>query len=192
MVYFEIALLGVALALDACCVSMSNGLNDKVLKIQKALLFGLVFGFFQALMPLIGYGIGELSGVMLHSIIQNVDHFIAFGLLAIVGGKMIYDGFKQEDCGEETKMTFWLLIVQGIATSIDALAVGFSIKTMDGANIWLSILIIGLITLALASLAYIIGNKFGNILSNKSTIIGGLILLAIGSKILIEHLIKGI
>ena len=95
-------------------------------------------------------------------------------------------------CGEETKMTFWLLIVQGIATSIDALAVGFSIKTMDGANIWLSILIIGLITLVLASLAYIIGNKFGNILSNKSTIIGGLILLAIGSKILIEHLIKEI
>lgn len=192
MVYFEIALLGVALALDACCVSMSNGLNDKVLRVRMALLFGLVFGFFQALMPLIGYGIGELSSAMLHEVIQNVDHFIAFGLLLLVGGKMIFDGFKKEEDEKESKMTFWLLIVQGIATSIDALAVGFSIKTMEGANIWLSILIIGLITMVLASLAYVIGNKFGNILSNKSTIVGGLILLAIGTKILVEHLIKGI
>lgn len=197
MVYLEVSLLGLALAMDACAVSMSNGLNERDMERGKMLLIALTFGLFQAIMPLTGYGIGEASSSLFKAAIAKFDHWIAFILLLALGIKMIIDTFKKnkEDAEKEAKgkkLTLSLLLAQGVATSIDALAVGFSIKMMENANIFISIAIIGVITFIFSFISIMIGKKFGKVFDKKASLIGGLILITIGTKIFIEHVVNKI
>ena len=186
--------LGVGLAMDACAVSMSNGLNEPNMKFGKAFLMAAMFGFFQALMPMIGW-------VCVSFVVERFERFakwvpiIALVLLAIIGGKMLYDGIKNKDDGDKNsrKLTFGVLIVQAIATSIDALSTGFSLVDIAGSNVWnalLSVGIIALVTFGICIGSVYLGKKFGTKLGNKAQIVGGVILIAIGLEIFIKGLIE--
>ncbi|MBQ8293166.1 MAG: manganese efflux pump [Bacilli bacterium] len=180
----EIIMLGVGLAMDATAVSMSDGMNNRKIAFPKALMIGLTFGVFQGLMPLLGY----LFGTLFSDLIMAIDHWIALILLGYLGGKMLYDGLKKDDAEEDkTELTFKGLMVQGIATSIDALAIGISLATLN-VEIVPSVLSIGIITAILSVIGVYVGKKFGDLLNNKAAILGGLILIAIGLKIFIEHM----
>ena len=180
-----IFLIALGLAMDAFAVSVTNGITIKHQRIQNALKIGLFFGAFQALMPLIGW----LAGLSLREWIGGVDHWIAFGLLTLIGGKMIYESVKT---GSGDKMSdplgLFVLFMLSIATSIDALAVGLSFALLK-ISIVTPILVIGLVTFALSFLGVFIGNKVGHFFENKIEILGGLILIGIGVKILIGHLV---
>lgn len=181
------ALLGVGLAMDACAVSMANGLKQKhCLTLGRALLIALMFAVFQALMPMISYAIG-------HVILQLIAPFIpyvALVLLGFVGGKMLKDGIcnkEEQDCCQ-TNFTFGILIVQAIATSIDALSVGFSIADYTIVQAVVCTGIIALVTFPLALGSVYLGKKFGTALGNKAEIVGGVILILIG----VEIFVKGV
>ena len=180
-----ILLIALGLAMDAFAVSVTNGITIKHQRIQNALKIGLFFGAFQALMPSIGW----LAGLSLREWIGGVDHWIAFGLLTLIGGKMIYESVKT---GSEEKASdplgLFVLFMLSIATSIDALAVGLSFALLK-ISIVTPILVIGLVTFALSFLGVFIGNKVGHFFENKIEILGGLILIGIGVKILIGHLV---
>lgn len=182
MSFVEIIVLSLGLAMDATAVSMTDGLSNRKIKVSKALLIGLTFGFFQAMMPLLGFLFGNLFA----ELIETLDHWIALVLLGYLGGKMLYDGFKK---GEEEvkKLDFKNLIIQGVATSIDAFAVGISFATLH-VDITLAVCSIGIITMVLSTIGVLIGKKFGDLLNNKATILGGLILIGMGLKIFIEHM----
>lgn len=184
MIFVEAFLLGIALSMDAFAVSICKGLGMKKINIKHALIIALFFGGAQALMPLIGWLLG--SQFMVY--IESVDHWIAFGLLAFIGGKMIFDvirgGDECEDCG---CFDIKELFIMAIATSIDALATGIAIAC-SGDNIWLSITMIGVVTFAMCVGGVFVGNKFGTKYKDKATVAGGIILLLIGLKILLEHL----
>ena len=186
--------LGVGLAMDACAVSMSNGLNEPNMKAGKAILMAAMFGFFQALMPMIGW-------VCVCLIVEQFAQFakwvpiIALVLLAFIGGKMLYDGIAKKDDGEKSdrKLTFGVLIVQAIATSIDALSTGFSLVDIAGNNVWnalLSVGIIAVVTFGICVGSVYLGKKFGTKLGNKAQIVGGVILIAIGLEIFIKGMIE--
>ena len=195
--------LGVGLAMDACAVSMTNGLNEPTMKFGKASLIAAMFGFFQALMPMIGW-------ICVSLVVDKFEKFaawvpyIALVLLVIIGGKMLYDGIsdvkkekqnkENEEAANQTarKLTFGMLIVQAIATSIDALSTGFSLAKIAGDNAsadwWRALIsagIIAIVTFAISLGAVYLGKKFGNKLGNKAEIIGGVILIAIGLEIFI-------
>ena len=181
--------LGVGLAMDACAVSMSNGLNEPQMKAGKATLMAAMFGFFQALMPMIGW-------VCVSLIVEQFKQFepwipyIALALLAIIGGKMLYDGIKNKDDDKDhsRKLTLVVLLVQAVATSIDALSAGFSLVDIAGNNVWWALLsagIIAVVTFAICLGAVYLGKKFGNKLGNKAQILGGVVLIAIGLEIFI-------
>ncbi|MCH5152827.1 MAG: manganese efflux pump [Clostridiales bacterium] len=199
--------LGVGLAMDACAVSMSNGLNEPQMKFGKASLIAAMFGFFQALMPMIGWICVSLVATSFEKFTVCIP-YIALALLAIIGGKMLYDGIKEtrqeknaegkentngSDIQSEQKvrkLTFGVLIVQAIATSIDALSTGFSLASDNMAgNVWWKALIsagiIAVVTFAISLGAVYLGKKFGNKLGNKAQILGGAILIAIGLEIFI-------
>ena len=182
-----LVILSIGLAMDAIAVSVSNGISIKKMNLKKALIASLTFGFFQALMPVIGF----FAGTTFASFVESFDHFIAFGLLLIIGVNMIFEAVKEmknpTDVIPKEKLSFKLLMIQGVATSIDALAVGISFAVTD-TNIWIASLIIGLVTLGLSLVAFCIGKKFGDVLKQKATIFGALVLIFIGTKILIEHL----
>lgn len=179
---FDTILTAVGLAMDASAVSMTNGMNEKPLKVKKALLIALFFGIFQAVMPLIGY----YSGSLFKEYIESIDHYVALILLSIIGISMIIEGKKNKL--EETKeLSIKRLILQAIATSIDAFAVGISFAAL-GVNIYIAILIIGLVTFVLSFVSCYIGKKFGELLKNKAQFVGGIILIGIGLKIFIEHM----
>lgn len=182
MSFIEIIVLSLGLAMDATAVSLTDGLSDRKIKISKALLVGLTFGFFQAMMPLLGF----LFGSLFAELIETLDHWIALVLLGYLGGKMLYDGFKK---GEEEikKLNLKNLLIQGVATSIDAFAVGISFATLH-VDITLAVCSIGIITMVLSTTGVLIGKKFGDLLNNKATILGGLILVGMGIKIFIEHM----
>lgn len=186
--------LGVGLAMDACAVSMSNGLNEPNMKFGKAFGMAAMFGFFQGLMPMIGW-------LCVSFVVERFAQFakwvpiIALVLLAIIGGKMLYDGIKNKDDGDKNsrKLTFGVLIVQAIATSIDALSTGFSLVDIAGSNVWhalLSVGIIALVTFGICIGSVYLGKKFGTKLGNKAQIVGGVILIAIGLEIFIKGLIE--
>ncbi len=184
MEIIEIIMLGVGLAMDATAVSMTNGMNNRKIVFSKMLLIGFTFGFFQTIMPLIGY----LFGTLFADVIMTLDHWIALILLGYLGCKMLYDGFKKkEDESTDRELTFQGLLIQGVATSIDALAVGISLATLR-VDVVIAVLSIGVITMLLSILGVLIGKKFGNLLNNKATILGGIILIGIGLKIFIEHM----
>lgn len=181
----NLVLISISLAIDCLAVSIAGGATATKPKITNAIKVGLSFGFFQAIMPLIGWAIG----FSFRSLIENVDHWIAFSLLLIIGIKMLYEAFKKSPQNNKTDITrIPTLLLLSIATSIDALVVGISLSILD-ISIYLSILIIGLFAFTFSISGYYLGHRIGKFIGNKVEIIGGIILIGIGIKILIEHLI---
>ncbi|MBE6788675.1 MAG: manganese efflux pump [Ruminococcaceae bacterium] len=188
MFFLNSALLGVGLAMDAFSVSLANGLNEPKMKILRMSGIAGVFSAFQFLMPLIGW----FCVTTFLSFFKSFEKFIpwiALILLLYIGGKMLYDSFSKKECAsEECKTGFWALFVQGIATSIDALSVGFTIADHNWVMAAVSALIIGVITFFICLLGLFLGKKFGTHLADKAGLLGGIILIVIG----IEIFIKGI
>ncbi len=183
MTQIELLILAIGLSMDAFAVSITNGLCIKNIKWKDTLSIALCFGLFQGAMPVIGFFLGSAFT----DYITRIDHYIALVLLGFIGGKMLVDGFKnEEESCELKKLTFGSLMLQGVATSIDALAVGVSLAAMN-VNIISASAFICLVTFSLCLLAVRFGKKFGSKLGNKAQIIGGLILIALGLKIFIEH-----
>ena len=187
MGFIDVFLIGVGLAMDAFAVSICKGLKMQKLNKKHAFIIALFFGGFQAIMPLIGYYLGTAF----EKYITNFDHWIAFALLLIIGGKMIKDSFdKDEDKGEtaeNSKLNLKELTLMAIATSIDALAVGITFAFSE-VNIFSSIAIIGITTFVIALGGVFIGNFFGAKYKNKAELAGGIILIFIGLKILLTDL----
>lgn len=184
----ELALIAVGLSMDAFAVSVCKGLGMKRLDMGQALVIALFFGGFQALMPLAGWALG--SGFQ--SYIEPVDHWIAFALLAFIGGKMLYDAFHEEDgdepvAGEAARLDLKEILMLAIATSIDALAVGVSFAFLQ-VDIVPAISLIGVITFALSLVGVAAGHQFGARFEKPATVVGGVVLILIGLKILLEHL----
>ncbi|MCQ2978778.1 MAG: manganese efflux pump MntP family protein [Clostridia bacterium] len=177
----ELSLIGVSLAMDAFSVSICKGLATKKMSYKNAFLCGLYFGIFQALMPLIGY----LLGSTFESLITSFDHWICFILLFIIGLNMIRESFSKEEANDD--MSFKTMLLLAIATSIDALAVGVTFSFLN-VNIIKAIIIIGAITFVLSFVGVMIGNAFGSKYENKAKLAGGIILILMGVKILLEHL----
>ena len=181
VLFIEILLIGVGLSMDAFAVSICKGLGMTKVNRKQALTIGLYFGGFQALMPFIGY----MLGIRFEKYITSIDHWIAFILLGFIGGKMVYDAVVEKDLA----LNQGEMLLLAIATSIDALAVGIMFAfTYDSLNIYWAITIIGLTTFVLSIIGVIVGNFFGNKYKKKSEIAGGIILILIGVKILLEHL----
>jgi putative Mn2+ efflux pump MntP len=179
-----IVLIAVGLAMDAFAVSIVTGSVYRELHVKHALRMALFFGAFQALMPIIG----SLAGLTLRACISDYDHWIAFGLLAFVGGKMIYESFAIESAEKDLDpANLMILLTLSVATSIDALAVGVTLSLLT-TSIALAVTIIGVITFGLSYLGIEIGKRFGHFCESKIEILGGLILIAIGIKIVISHL----
>jgi len=186
MTFLELLFTAVALSMDAFAVSTCKGLGMRTLNKKHALIIGLFFGGFQALMPLLGW----LLGRQFESLITNIDHWVVFALLAIIGGKMIFDSLKggeEEACGCEEKLNIKELIGLSFATSIDALAVGISFAFLK-VQILPSVACIGVTTCLLSIGGVWIGQKFGAKYQNKATLAGGVVLALIGLRILLEHL----
>jgi len=170
--------------MDAFAVSITRGVTIKYLRIYSALTIATFFGAFQAVMPLIGW----LAGLSLRDVISGFDHWIAFGLLSSIGFKMIYESFTVESSEKEINpLNVFVLLILSVVTSIDALAVGISLSFLK-ISIAIPAIIIGTVTFLLTLLGVFIGNRFGHFFENKIEIVGGLILIGIGVKILIEHI----
>lgn len=180
---FEIISIGVGLSMDAFAVSICKGLSMKKLNWKNTIIIALWFGIFQALMPALGYALGTAFS----NFVQSIDHWIAFVLLSIIGINMIRESTKKEEEGINDKIDFKTMLILAIATSIDALAVGITFAFFE-VNLFLAITIIGIITFGLSILGVLIGNKFGSKFENKAELAGGIILILIGLKILLEHL----
>ena len=177
-------LLSLGLAADAFAVAVSSGLAIKHMKVNKALKIALFFGVFQALMPVLGWSIG----LSFSFLITPIDHWIAFGLLSFIGGRMIYESLQSEECEKKfNPLDTGTLITLSVATSIDALAVGLGFAVLKD-SIALAVTAIGFITFFLAFAGVFIGHKCGNLFANKIEILGGAILIFIGSRILFLHL----
>lgn len=184
----ELFLIALGLSMDAFAVSVTDGLCVKKMKLPKMLLIALTFGVFQGVMPTIGYALGQtFTGY-----ISQFDHIIALVLLCFIGGKMLFDGLKKSegDSCSAAGLPFGALMLQGVATSIDALAVGISFSAMR-VNILLSAGFIAVVTFACSLIGVVIGKKFGSFLNQKAQILGGAILIAIGVKIFVEHAFFG-
>lgn len=179
-----IILIAVGLAMDAFAVSIATGITTTQQKRKTALVMASFFGIFQMLMPLIGWSIG----ITFRNLIVEVDHWIAFGLLAFIGSKMIYDSTKKEALEKNNALRLSALLTLAIATSIDALMVGLSFAFLQIA-IAVPILVIGVVTFALSYVGVIFGCAVGSLFGNKIKIVGGLILIVIGIKVLLDHLI---
>ncbi len=184
---FNSILLGVGLAMDAFSVSLANGLNDPHMHKRRMCKIAGVFGFFQALMPLLGW-------ICVHTIVQYFQSFeklipwIALILLGYIGGKMLWEGlqYHSEEVCPNSKLTFKDLLLQGVATSIDALSVGFTIADYNFASAFLSAMIIAVTTFIICMIGLYIGKKAGTKLAGKAGILGGLILIFIGIEIFIS------
>ncbi len=187
MSFFEVLMIGVGLSMDAFAASVCKGLSMRRASAENILLIGVFFGGFQALMPLIGYFLGK----QFEDYIVSVDHWIAFALLAFIGGKMIADvvrdGGEEESAVKEDRLRLREILMLALATSIDALAVGISFAFLK-VEIISAVATIGLTTLLLSALGVVIGHRFGARYKNKATLAGGVILILIGTKILLEHL----
>ncbi len=186
---FTILIISFGLAMDAFAVSITNGFVLKKIGFKEIFSISLTFGIFQGIMPIVGW----IVGLSFKEYIQSYDHWIALALLSFIGIKMIYES-KQIDKIESQDAycsTLSGLIVMAIATSIDALAVGVSFSCLN-VSIYTPAIIIGIITFILCFLGVFIGKKLGHLFENKLELIGGIILIIIGIKIVIEHLIKGI
>ena len=184
MELITILFLAVGLAMDAFAVSIVTGSIYQELHVRHALRMALFFGAFQSLMPLVG----SLAGLSLREYISAYDHWIAFGLLGFIGGKMIYEAFKIEQAEKKLDPSnLLILLALSVATSIDALAVGFTLSLLVS-SLAFAVITIGVITFGLSYAGVSIGKRFGHFFESKIEILGGLILIAIGVKILIRHL----
>ena len=187
--FFVVSIMfGVGLAMDAFSVSLANGMNENRMKVGRMCQIAGIFAFFQALMPLIGW-------VCVHTILEYFNGFakfipyIALALLAYIGGKMIWEGLhKNCDC-EDCSVGFVALIVQGIATSIDALTVGLDIGEYNFIEALVCALVIAIVTFIICMFGVWAGKKFGNMLSNRATVFGGVILVCIGIYIFIKGIL---
>lgn len=180
----ELFILAVGLSMDAFAVSVCKGLSTQKLKAKHYLIIGAWFGGFQALMPTIGYFLGSTF----EKYITSVDHWVAFVLLAIIGGNMIREGCSMEDGKANDSFSFKTMIVLAVATSIDALAVGITFALLPDVNIIAAVSFIGVTTFIISAIGLKVGNIFGLKYKSKAEIAGGIILILIGTKILLEHL----
>lgn len=179
---FELFAIGIGLSMDAFAVSICKGLSMKKMSWKNAVIAGLYFGGFQALMPFLGY----LLGSQFESLITNIDHWIAFILLSLIGANMIKESRGDAET-LDSSFGFKAMITLAIATSIDALAVGITFAFLK-VNIFKAITIIGLTTFVFGIVGVKIGNVFGSKYKSKAELVGGIVLILIGIKILIEHL----
>jgi putative Mn2+ efflux pump MntP len=179
-----VTFIAFGLAMDAFAVSITSGITIKQLRIRNALKIAMFFGAFQAIMPIVGW----LAGLSLRDFISGVDHWIAFGLLSLIGCKMIYESIKMESSQKVINpLNIYVLLMLSVATSIDALAVGVSFAFLK-VSIITPVIVIGIVTFVLSLLGVFVGDKFGRFFEKKIEIVGGLILIGIGIKILVEHL----
>lgn len=183
MSLIELLFIAMGLSMDAFAVSIGKGLSVCHLRPRHSMSVGLWFGGFQALMPLIGYALGASFA----SLVSDYDHWIAFILLGVIGGNMIKEAFSKEE-KSAPDFSFKTMLVMAIATSIDALAIGVSFAFL-GVNILTAAIVIGLTTFCFSVAGIRIGNLFGCRYKSKSEFIGGVVLIIIGAKILLEHLL---
>lgn len=186
MTFIELMLLAVGVSMDAFSVSICKGLGMRRINWRLALVYALAFGGFQAGMPVIGWALGN----QFLWLIEPVDHWIAFGLLGFIGGNMIREALGEDDeAGEETPdaIDWGELLMLAVATSIDALTLGIAFASLS-VNIWLSVALIGVTTFAFSLVGVVIGNQFGMRFRKPAEIAGGIILILIGTKVLLEHL----
>lgn len=183
----ELLLLALGVSMDAFAVSICKGLAMKKATLREGMICGLWFGGFQMLMPLIGYFLGTLFA----EAIQAIDHWVAFILLGIIGINMLKEAFekeKDEDSGENADLSFKTMLILAVATSIDALAVGISLALAGDVNIFETVLLIGAFTCAMSAAGVKVGNVFGARFEKKAQLAGGVILILLGARILLEHL----
>jgi putative Mn2+ efflux pump MntP len=190
MEWFTLLMIALGLSMDAFAVSVSNGMCYSNIDKKQVVITALTFGAFQAAMPVAGYFIGStVSGL-----ISFLDHWIALIILGVIGGKMIFEALKELKCPSEKpecrRYTVRTLLVQGVATSIDALAVGISFALM-ATNIVTAALFIGCVTFLCCLFGAYLGKKFGLLLRQKAEIFGGAVLILIGVKIFVEHMLSG-
>lgn len=180
----ELLILAIGLSMDAFAVAICKGLATYSLKKRHIIITGLWFGGFQALMPLIGYYLGTTF----EKYVTAVDHYIAFILLGGIGANMIKESFSKEENETDDSFSFKTMLIMAIATSIDALAIGITFALLPDVNIYAAVLFIGIITFVLSGIGVKIGNIFGAKWKSKAELLGGIILIFLGTKILIEHL----
>lgn len=187
MSLLELLIIAVSLSADAFAVSVCKGLAMKRIRWGQALMIALFFGVFQAGMPLLGY----FLGVQFSKLVEPVDHWVVFILLGVIGGKMIWDGVRGEDdeagAQEGERISVGELVLLALATSIDAFAVGCTFAFMN-VDIWVAVGVIGITTFALSLVGVLLGNRFGTRYNRPATILGGVVLVLIGVKTLLEHL----
>ena len=187
MGFFELFLLAVGLSMDAFAVSLCKGLTMKKASVKGMASCGIWFGGFQALMPLIGFLLGSLFAEQ----IVAIDHWVSFILLAAIGANMLKEAFSKEeecDCDKSADFSVKTMFTMAVATSIDALAVGISLAMAGNVDIWSAVALIGVITCVLSAIGVKIGSIFGDKFEKKAQIAGGVILILLGLKILLEHL----
>lgn len=189
MGYIELLLLAIGLSMDAFAVSVCKGLSVKNAGLREQVLCGVWFGGFQALMPLIGY----LLGGVFYDAISDFDHWIAFGLLALIGANMLKESFSKDDACDENgadpaDLSVRTMFVMAVATSIDALAVGISLAMTGNVNICAAVVLIGVVTFLISGAGVKIGSIFGDRFEKKAQTAGGVILILLGLKILLDHL----
>ncbi len=207
MVFWEIALLSVALAMDACAVAMTNGMTDAKMPLKRALLIGFLFGLFQMAMPIIGYFIAGVVANAFTATFERISAWVSFVLLAFLGGKMIIEcacEMRKRGAEEKTegacpcsneKLTAGKLLMQAVATSIDALAVGVTLQmaaiseTGLALGVWGATGTIGIVTMGLSLGAVYIGKLIGDKLADKAGLFGGIVLVGIGVKLLLEGIL---
>jgi len=186
MAAITIITLAIALAADAFAVSIVSGAAYKKFHVGRALQMALFFGTFQAVMPLIG----SLAGLTIRAYISHYDHWIAFGLLAGIGGKMIYESFRIKTIEQKPDpAAISVLLILSVATSIDALAAGITLPFIN-VPVAAAVIVIGLVTFVLSYIGVYIGRKIGHFFENKIELLGGLVLIGLGLKILIRHLLS--
>lgn len=183
MKFIELLLIAVGLAMDAFAVSVGKGLSLKRVFPRHAMSAGLWFGGFQALMPIIGY----FLGCSFAHVVGRVDHWIAFGLLVLIGLNMIRETLTDDDEAHDSDFSFRKMFVMAIATSIDALTIGISMAFLR-VDIWTAAAVIGIVTFAFSAVGVSLGCKFGAKVGSRAGILGGVVLIALGIKILVEHL----
>ncbi len=183
---FEIIMISVGLSMDAFAIAICKGLATKRLAVKDMLLVGVWFGAFQALMPLAGYFLGS----RFEKYIVSLDHWIAFVLLGIIGFNMMREAFSRDDGEVCDDLRAGTMLMLALATSIDALAVGISFAFLQGktVSVYTAVLLIGIITFLLSSLGFLVGHHFGAKYKSRAELAGGVILILMGAKILLEHL----
>ena len=185
MSFLELFIIAVGVSMDAFAVSICKGLSVRKLRSRYVFSVAMWFGGFQALMPLLGY----FLGVSFAEYVTEYDHWISFVLLAIIGGKMIKESFEDESVEMNPDFSFKTMLALAVATSIDALAVGVSFAFLK-VNIWLAVLLIGVTTAGFSGAGIVIGNSFGARYKSKAELAGGVILVLIGIKIFVQHLLS--